>query len=65
MRWRWSWLVGAAVLAAVVGAVGAAPFVTGVRSLDPGTLVVGVLLGVPVTVASAWRWRLVSRRGST
>ena len=26
-----------------------------------GTLALGVLLGVPVTVASAWRWRLVSR----
>jgi uncharacterized membrane protein YbhN (UPF0104 family) len=61
MRRRWSWLVGAAVLTAVVGVVGAAPFVTGIRSLDPGTLVVGVLLGLPVTVASAWRWRLVSR----
>jgi uncharacterized membrane protein YbhN (UPF0104 family) len=61
MRRRWSWLVGAAVLTAVVGVVGAAPFVTGIRSLDPGTLVVGALLGLPVTVASAWRWRLVSR----
>ena len=62
MRWRWSWLVGAAVLAVVLWSVGADPFVLGVRSLDAGTLTLGVLLGVPITVAGAWRWRLVSRR---
>ena len=61
MRSRWSWLVGATVLAAVVASVGAGPFVAGVRALDGGTLVIGVLLGIPITVASAWRWRLVSR----
>lgn len=61
MTWRWSWLVGAAVLATVLWSVGAEPFVLGVRSLDAGTLTLGVLLGVPITVAGAWRWRLVSR----
>ncbi len=61
MRSRWSWLVGAAVLGGVLWWVGAGPFAAGVRSLDAGTLALGVLLGVPVTVSGAWRWRLVAR----
>ncbi len=61
MRWRWSWLLGATVLGTVVWSVGVGPFATGVRSLDARTLALGLLLGVPVTVAGAWRWRLVSR----
>jgi hypothetical protein len=55
------WLLGLAVLAAVGWSVGVDPFVAGVRSLDAATLGLGLLLGVPVTVAGAWRWRLVSR----
>jgi hypothetical protein len=58
---RWSWVLGAAVLVGVVWWVGTDPVVTGVRSLDPTTLALGVALGVPVTVAAAWRWRLVAR----
>jgi len=58
---RWGWLLGAAVLGAVAWWVGTDPFVSGVRALDVGTLAVGAALGVPVTVASAWRWRLVAR----
>ncbi|HEX5879157.1 MAG TPA: lysylphosphatidylglycerol synthase domain-containing protein [Actinomycetota bacterium] len=60
MRPRWGWLLGASVLAAVVWWVGTDPFVRGVTALDAGTLAVGAALGVPVTVASAWRWRLVA-----
>ncbi len=58
---RWRRLAGAAVLVAVVWWVGLDPFVDGIRALDARTLVLGVLLGVPVTVAAAWRWRLVAR----
>ncbi len=58
---RWSWALGAAVLAVVVAWVGTDPFVTGVRSLDVATLALGLGLGVVVTAASAWRWRLVAR----
>ncbi len=61
LRRSWSWLVGAAVLAVVVWWAGIDPFVTGVRSLDVGTLLLGAALGVLITVASAWRWRLVAR----
>jgi len=57
---RWGWFVGAAVLAGVVWWLGTDPFLTGVRALDVGTLAVGAMVGVPVTVASAWRWRLVA-----
>jgi uncharacterized membrane protein YbhN (UPF0104 family) len=49
------------VLVAVVWQVGTGPFVAGVRSLHPGTLVLGAALGIPATVACAWRWHLVSR----
>lgn len=58
---RWGWTLGVAVLAAVVWWVGTDPFVSGVRALDAGTLAVGAALGVPITVASAWRWQLVAR----
>ena len=61
LRRSWSWLVGAAILAGVVWWAGIDPFVTGVRSLDAGTLLLGAALGVLITVASAWRWRLVAR----
>ena len=60
-RARWSWAAGAAVLVAVLAWVGPDPVVTGVRSLDPATLALGVALGAVVTVAGAWRWRLVAR----
>jgi len=58
---RWSWIGGAVLLVVVVARVGTDGVVTGIRSLDAGTLALGAALGLPVTVASAWRWRLVSR----
>ena len=58
---RWSWIGGAVLLVVVVAWVGTDGVVTGIRSLDAGTLAVGAALGVPVTVAGAWRWRLVAR----
>ncbi len=58
---RWRPLAGAALLAAVAWWVGLDPFISGVRALDVRTLVLAALLGVPITVAAAWRWQLVAR----
>ena len=64
MKGRTWWLrplAGVALLGVVVWQVGSGPFLDGVRSVDAPTLAAGVLLGVPVTVACAWRWHLVAR----
>jgi len=61
MNPRWGWLLGAGMLAALAWWVGTDAFVSGFRALDARTLAVGAALGVPITLASAWRWRLVSR----
>ena len=62
--WRskvpWRWILGAAVLGAVVWQTGTGPFVSGVRSLDARTLFLGAGIGVLTTVACAWRWHLVA-----
>ena len=54
--------VGLVVLVALVWRLGPTPFVDGLRRVDLGTLVLGLLLGVPTTVCCAWRWTLVARR---
>ena len=61
MSRRWSWLGGAALLALVVWHTGTGPVVRGLSSLDAPTLLLGTLLAVPITVACAWRWRVVAR----
>jgi glycosyltransferase 2 family protein len=62
VSWRsLRWLVGAAVLVVVLWRTGTGPFVDGLRSLDLATLALGTALAVPITVAGAWRWHLVSR----
>jgi uncharacterized membrane protein YbhN (UPF0104 family) len=53
-------LAAVAVLAVVLLRTGSEPFVAGVRALDATTLLAGVLLGVPATLACAWRWRVVA-----
>jgi uncharacterized membrane protein YbhN (UPF0104 family) len=53
-------LVGAAVLAAIVARVGAAPFLHGVLSLDLPTLGAAVVLVAAATAAAAWRWRVIA-----
>ena len=58
---RWRWVVGAVVLGAVVWQTGAGPFVTGFRTLDARTLVLGAGIAVLTTFACAWRWHLVAR----
>jgi uncharacterized membrane protein YbhN (UPF0104 family) len=48
------------VLGVVLLQTGLGPFVAGVRALDAETLLLGTLLGVPATLACAWRWRVVA-----
>ena len=60
--WAWARLVGGlVVLGVLLWRLGAGPFVEGVRTLSPGALLGGLLLGVPVTGCCAWRWRAVGR----
>jgi uncharacterized membrane protein YbhN (UPF0104 family) len=61
VRTSWRWLAGAAILALVVWRVGSGPVVDGVRALEPGVLLLGLVLAVVTTVACAWRWHLVAR----
>ena len=59
-RVPWRGVLGAAVLVAVAWRTGTGPFVTGVRSLDAPTLVLGAGIAGLTTVACAWRWHLVA-----
>ncbi len=60
-RWRsLRTLAGVAVLGTVVWQTGTGPFVEGLGSLDAQALALGALVGVPTTVACAWRWHLVA-----
>jgi glycosyltransferase 2 family protein len=54
------WILGAAVLGAVLWRTGSGPFVSGVQALDVRTLVLGAGIAVVTTVACAWRWHLVA-----
>jgi uncharacterized membrane protein YbhN (UPF0104 family) len=54
--------VGGGVLVAVFVHVGAGPFIHGLLSLDPGTVVAALFLAAVATAAAAWRWRLIARR---
>ena len=57
----WRWLAGAVILALVVREVGSGPVLDGLRALHVRVLMVGVVIAVVTTVASAWRWTLVAR----
>ncbi len=62
--WRrvpWRWVLGAAVVGAVLWRTGAGPFVAGVRSLDARSLVLATGIAAVTTGAGAWRWHLVAR----
>jgi uncharacterized membrane protein YbhN (UPF0104 family) len=61
MSASWRWLTGAAILAVVVWRVGSGPVVDGVRALDVGVLLLGLVIAAVTTVACAWRWSLVAR----
>lgn len=60
--WAWARLAGGlVVLGVLLWRLGTGPFVDGVRALSSGALLGGLLLGVPVAVCCAWRWRVVAR----
>lgn len=52
---------GLAILAAVFAWLGLGPVVRGIRTVDRGTLLAGVVLAVPISLCCAWRWTLVTR----
>jgi uncharacterized membrane protein YbhN (UPF0104 family) len=45
----------------LVWRLGTGPFVDGLRTVNATVLVAGLLIGVPTTLCSAWRWSLVAR----
>ncbi len=55
-------LVGAGILAAVLVAVGAEPFVRGLASVSAVPVALAIVLGVVATSAAAWRWRILAGR---
>jgi uncharacterized membrane protein YbhN (UPF0104 family) len=48
------------ILGVLVARLGTGPFVDGVRSLGPPTLLVALAIGGATTLCSAWRWRVVT-----
>lgn len=48
------------VVVATAAVVGAAPFVEGLASISPWTILAAVALAAVATAAAAWRWRMVS-----
>jgi uncharacterized membrane protein YbhN (UPF0104 family) len=57
---------GTAVVAVVLGQLGAGPFLEGLRAVRPAPLAAAAGITVLTTVCAAWRWRLVARGlGST
>ena len=54
-------LGGAAIAVALVWRLGATAVVDGLRSVDAGSVVAALGIGMVTTVCSAWRWCLVAR----
>ncbi len=54
-------LGGVLVIVVLVWRLGTGPFLDGLRTVDVRALAAGLLLGVPVTLCCAWRWRSVAR----
>ena len=62
MQWAWVKAVGGLlILGLLVWRVGTAPFRAGLEALDGRALLLGALIAVVTTVASAWRWTVVAR----
>ena len=63
---RWGpWIraaIGVAILAAIVAAVGAEPFVRGLTAVSPAAIGAAVVLAAAATAAAAWRWRILAGR---
>jgi uncharacterized membrane protein YbhN (UPF0104 family) len=51
-----------AILGVLVWRVGTGPFVSGLRVVGAGTVLVALTTGLTSTLASAWRWRRVAAR---
>jgi uncharacterized membrane protein YbhN (UPF0104 family) len=49
------------VVVATIAVVGIGPFVQGLASISPTSILVAVALAAVATAAASWRWRLVSR----
>ncbi|MFJ6749200.1 MULTISPECIES: lysylphosphatidylglycerol synthase transmembrane domain-containing protein [unclassified Streptomyces] len=63
-RSAWAWLkmlAGAGILTALLWHMGTGAFLDGLRTIDAGTLLAALALGLLTTVFSAWRWCLVAR----
>ncbi len=54
-------LCGAGILAVLVWRVGAGPFLDGLHTVTPGSVLAAVGIGLLTTVCCAWRWKLVGR----
>lgn len=54
-------VVGACIVTVIAVRLGTGPFVTGVRSIGPGSVLVACALAGVTTVCCAWRWWLVAR----
>lgn len=52
--------VALAVVAGTIAVVGVGPFLHGLASISPPTILVAVALAAVATAAAAWRWRIVS-----
>lgn len=55
-------LTGAIVVAGVVAAVGAQPFLRGLAAISGSAVAAALLLAAIATCAAAWRWRIVAHR---
>lgn len=62
LRPWWRALAGAAILAGVIAAAGAEPFVRGLVAVSPVAIGAALALAALATVAAAWRWRILARR---
>ncbi|MFD5966753.1 lysylphosphatidylglycerol synthase domain-containing protein [Streptomyces sp. NPDC060311] len=54
-------LAGVAILGVLLWRTGAGPLLSGLRGIDPPTLLAALGIGLVTTVCSAWRWALVAR----
>jgi uncharacterized membrane protein YbhN (UPF0104 family) len=60
--WAWARFAGVAVtLVVLLWRLGTGPFLDGIRTVDAQALAAATIIAVPITVSSAWRWKVVAR----
>ncbi|MDX6572599.1 MAG: hypothetical protein QOC86_1755, partial [Gaiellales bacterium] len=60
--WAWARFAGLAVtLVVLLWRLGTGPFLDGIRTVDAQALAAATIIAVPITVSSAWRWKVVAR----